>query len=299
MVREQGQRSRPPDLQVLPGAPASVAERGHCPVHVARVRRRRGSRCRRSRSSALAKILWLSTCLPGRPVWAVIAERGAILMSCSRTCATSWWKSSSGPPTAWSSRPDRAHASASCPGCGAITTGVHGRYRRSLRDATLGGTPVVIRLWVRRFVCTTADCHRRTFTEQIPGLTTPYARYSPPLRAALTAIAVSRRRCSRKGATRPRSTRVSSRPSTSSWRRCRASVRSVLARRFDSRASAVCAGSARCRRIGPFQLLHDEPPPGAALHRGLHLVHTGVAGQELPQRRPPPASTPVQRWATG
>jgi transposase len=30
---------------------------------------------------------------------------------------------------------------ASCPDCGAISTRVHGRYRRSLRDAPLGGTP--------------------------------------------------------------------------------------------------------------------------------------------------------------
>ena len=37
---------------------------------------------------------------------------------------------------------------------------------------------------------------------------------------------------------------------------------------------------------GPFQLLHDEPPPGATLHRELHLAHPGVAGQEPPHRRP-------------
>jgi transposase len=84
-----------------------------------------------------------------------------------------------------------AASSASCPDCGAVATQVHGRYRRSLRDAPLGGTPVMIRLQIRRFVCGTADCRRRTFAEQIPGLTTPYARYSPPLRAALTSIAIA------------------------------------------------------------------------------------------------------------
>jgi transposase len=68
---------------------------------------------------------------------------------------------------------------------------VHGRYVRVLRDAPLAGTPVVIRLAVRRFVCDTAACRRRTFVEQVPGLTTAHARYSPPLRAALTAIAVA------------------------------------------------------------------------------------------------------------
>jgi transposase len=50
--------------------------------------------------------------------------------------------------------------------------------------------PVVIRLTVRRFVCDATGCGRRTFAEQVPGLTTPHARYSPPLRSALTATAV-------------------------------------------------------------------------------------------------------------
>jgi transposase len=68
---------------------------------------------------------------------------------------------------------------------------VHGRYQRSLREAPLAGTPVVIRLWVRRFVCVNGGCARRTFAEQITGLTTPHARYSPPARTALTAIAVA------------------------------------------------------------------------------------------------------------
>jgi transposase len=60
-----------------------------------------------------------------------------------------------------------------------------------LRDSPLAGTPVVIRLTVRRFICDAAACARRTFAEQVPGLTTPHARYSPPLRGGLTAIAVA------------------------------------------------------------------------------------------------------------
>ena len=50
---------------------------------------------------------------------------------------------------------------------------------------------MTIRLTVRRFVCDAAGCQRRTFVEQVPDLTTPHARYSPPLRSALTAIAVA------------------------------------------------------------------------------------------------------------
>jgi transposase len=84
-----------------------------------------------------------------------------------------------------------AGSSATCPGCGTESVRVHGRYQRSLRDTPLGGAPVVIRLRIRRFLCTAADCGRRTFAEQIDGLTSPHARYSPPLRAALTCIAVA------------------------------------------------------------------------------------------------------------
>jgi transposase len=84
-----------------------------------------------------------------------------------------------------------AGATADCPGCGTSSARVHGRYQRSLTDLALGGQPVVIRLEVRRFACRVAGCPRVTFAEQVDGLTTPHARYSPPLRMALTAIAVA------------------------------------------------------------------------------------------------------------
>lgn len=82
-------------------------------------------------------------------------------------------------------------ATAECPSCGVTASRVHGRYQRMLRDCPLAGTPVVIRLTVRRFVCDVPACARRTFAEQVPGLTTPHARYSPLLRCALTAVAVA------------------------------------------------------------------------------------------------------------
>ena len=84
-----------------------------------------------------------------------------------------------------------AALTAVCPGCGTAASRVHGRYQRRLRDGPLAGMPATIRLTVRRFVCDAAGCPRRTFVEQVPGLTTPHARYSPPLRSALTAIAVA------------------------------------------------------------------------------------------------------------
>jgi transposase len=80
---------------------------------------------------------------------------------------------------------------AACPGCGTESARVHDRYYRRLADTALAGRPVVIRLLVRRLLCREAECARVTFVEQIPGLTSPHSRYSPPLRKALAAIGVS------------------------------------------------------------------------------------------------------------
>jgi transposase len=49
----------------------------------------------------------------------------------------------------------------------------------------------VIRLTVRRFFCPVPACKRRTFAEQVPGLTVPYGRKTAPLAGALKGIAVA------------------------------------------------------------------------------------------------------------
>lgn len=67
---------------------------------------------------------------------------------------------------------------------------MHGRYVRRLADAPLGGASVVIELLVRRFKCVNECCPAVTFAEQIDGLTSTYARYTPPLRTMLTSIAL-------------------------------------------------------------------------------------------------------------
>jgi hypothetical protein len=86
----------------------------------------------------------------------------------------------------------RAAASeASCPGCGARSARGTCRYWRRLADTPLAGLAVVVRLRVRRFNCCQPGCGRSTFVEQIPDLTRPHSRYSPPLKAALTSIAVA------------------------------------------------------------------------------------------------------------
>ncbi len=75
-----------------------------------------------------------------------------------------------------------------CPGCGEVSDRVHGRYQRTIRDSVIGGRPVFIRLWVRRFRCLAMTCRVVTFAEQVAGLTAPHARYSPLRIRAMTAI---------------------------------------------------------------------------------------------------------------
>ncbi len=84
----------------------------------------------------------------------------------------------------------RAEAAA-CPSCGAVSARVHSRYGRRLADLAIGGRRVVIRLAVRRFSCAVPGCKRKTFAEQVPGLTVPYGRKTPPLSRALQDIAVA------------------------------------------------------------------------------------------------------------
>ena len=79
---------------------------------------------------------------------------------------------------------------ASCPACGTVSARVHSRYAR-LADAAIGGRRVVIRLTVRRFFCACAACKRKTFAEQVPGLTARYARKTPLLAGTLRDIAVA------------------------------------------------------------------------------------------------------------
>jgi DNA-directed RNA polymerase subunit N (RpoN/RPB10) len=80
---------------------------------------------------------------------------------------------------------------AACPGCGTLSGRVHGGYRRRLADLAVGGRKVVIDLAVRRFLCQAAPCARRTFVEQIAGLTERFARRPPALRRTLERIALA------------------------------------------------------------------------------------------------------------
>ena len=84
-----------------------------------------------------------------------------------------------------------AGARADCPRCGIAAARVHSRYGRRVADAPISGVPVVIELGVRRFFCDHPDCPKRTFAEQIPGLTSRYARRSPGLGRMLAAVGLA------------------------------------------------------------------------------------------------------------
>ncbi|MFJ9483976.1 ISL3 family transposase [Streptomyces mirabilis] len=82
-------------------------------------------------------------------------------------------------------------ADAPCSRCQSPSARVHGRYLRRLSDAAVSGTRVVIELLVRRFRCLNDLCPTVTFAEQVTGLTSPHARYTPLMRGTLTSIALA------------------------------------------------------------------------------------------------------------
>jgi transposase len=77
-----------------------------------------------------------------------------------------------------------------CPGCGQDADWEHSRYVRHVADEAVGGRPVVIDLSVRRLYCENFDCPKRTFAEQVDGLTERYQRRTPALQRILDAVAV-------------------------------------------------------------------------------------------------------------
>ncbi|MDX3771766.1 MULTISPECIES: ISL3 family transposase [unclassified Streptomyces] len=82
-------------------------------------------------------------------------------------------------------------AGAACPDCGRFSDRVHDRYQRRLKDLPLAEQSFVIRLTVRRFICGSADCSRRTFAEPFSLLAAPYARFTTRLNHALERVGLA------------------------------------------------------------------------------------------------------------
>jgi transposase len=72
-------------------------------------------------------------------------------------------------------------ACGSCPSCGGATARVHGWYVRTIKDTPVAGRSVTLKIEMVRLKCVTAPCEVRTFTLQIPGLTSLFSRYTPVL----------------------------------------------------------------------------------------------------------------------
>lgn len=77
-----------------------------------------------------------------------------------------------------------------CPGCRARARRVHSCYERSLAERPLSRRKLLVRLRVRRFFCDRAACGRRTFVEQVGGLSERYRRSSVGLKAWLRQVAI-------------------------------------------------------------------------------------------------------------
>jgi transposase len=82
-------------------------------------------------------------------------------------------------------------AHAVCSGCGTGSVRVHSRYLRRLTDTGIGGREVQIVLTVRRFFCDQAGCDKKTFAEQVPGLTSRYGRHTTPAEQVVASVAMA------------------------------------------------------------------------------------------------------------
>ncbi|MFI8522760.1 ISL3 family transposase [Streptomyces sp. NPDC085481] len=76
-----------------------------------------------------------------------------------------------------------------CPECGDRGRRVHSTYWRGIAELPLAGTKLLVRLRVRRFFCEQNRCERRTFVEQVEGLSERRRRSSVRLMRWLRSIA--------------------------------------------------------------------------------------------------------------
>lgn len=80
--------------------------------------------------------------------------------------------------------------SGACPECGQPAQRVHAYHVRRLADVPAADRGVVVELRVRRLVCQTRGCARRTFREQVPVIAQRWARRTRQLTALIADIAV-------------------------------------------------------------------------------------------------------------
>ncbi|WP_329021682.1 MULTISPECIES: hypothetical protein [unclassified Streptomyces] len=84
----------------------------------------------------------------------------------------------------------RSGEPAGCAGCGRLSEWCHSRFARRLVDVTLAGRPLCLDLSVRRLYCENTTCPKKTFAEQVPGLTVRYQRRTPQLQRLVEDVGV-------------------------------------------------------------------------------------------------------------
>lgn len=80
-----------------------------------------------------------------------------------------------------------------CPQCQHPAARVHSRYWRHIAGLPVSSHRLIVRLCVRRFFCDQVRCPRRTFVEQVTGMTGRRRRSSTAARSAMRAVAVEAR----------------------------------------------------------------------------------------------------------
>lgn len=127
-------------------------------------------------------------------------------------------------------------AGGACPECAARSARVHSSYLRSPADVPSAGRRVVLQLRVRRFRRRNTMCPRRTYVEQISGLTRRHGQRTERLRSTLAALGLALAgRAGRPAGRRPR--------------RVREPEHGLAPGQRASRAGRAGAASGRCRRV--------------------------------------------------
>lgn len=80
---------------------------------------------------------------------------------------------------------------APCPLCGQASERIHGAYARTVADLPCAGRRVILEYTVRKFVCGSACCPRKIFTERRESLVQPYARMTNRLVALVQAVGLA------------------------------------------------------------------------------------------------------------
>nr|WP_240509411.1 ISL3 family transposase [Streptomyces agglomeratus] len=84
-----------------------------------------------------------------------------------------------------------------CPDCRKQARRRHSTYQRTLEERPLGSRRVIVRLRVRRYFCDRKSCSRKTFVEQVPGLSERHRRSSTGLTGWLRSNSAAARLCRR------------------------------------------------------------------------------------------------------